>query len=184
MHAEPDLEHSVRNARPTLSPHVSPVRSFARILFLLLVFLSPLRFARADASDATPIGYWKTIDDKTGKARSIVKIFEYKGELRGRIEKLLVPPKDDPNPICKKCPGDKKNRPVRGLEFMWGFKRDGQKWSDGHLMDPEDGNIYHGDMEVLDGGKRLKLYGYVRVVVKIGRSQIWTRVAPGDYGLK
>ena len=72
----------------------------------------------------TPVGYWKTIDDKTHQARSIVRIVEINGELRGTIVKLLAPPKDDPDPICEKCTGNKKNKSVRGLEFLWGFKRE------------------------------------------------------------
>jgi uncharacterized protein (DUF2147 family) len=134
----------------------------------------------ADQDQNTPIGYWKTIDDHTGQARSIVKIFEVNGELRGRIEKLLVLPPDGKPPTCHDCPGNKKDKPVLGLEFLWGFKHDGAGWTDGSVLDPEEGKVYNGNLEVLDGGKRLKLFGYVRVVFKIGRSQTWTRVASAD----
>ena len=156
---------------------------YLRRIILSLVVLVALRgIAWADSADATPVGHWKTIDDKTHQARSIVKIVEVNGELRGRIEKLLAPPKDDPEPICKKCTGDKKNKPVRGLEFLWGFKREAKGWSDGYVLDPEEGQIYHGSIQVIDGGKRLKLFGYVRVIIKIGRGQVWNRVSPGDHG--
>ena len=124
----------------------------------------------------TPIGYWKTIDDKTGKPRSIVKIFEVNGELRGRIEKLLDVPSGEKPRTCDKCPGDKKGKPILGLEFLWGFKRDGATWGEGAVLDPEEGKVYKANLDVLDGGKRLKLFGFVRVLVKIGRSQTWTRV--------
>jgi uncharacterized protein (DUF2147 family) len=146
---------------------------------LSLVALVTLNgIAWADDVNLTPVGYWKTIDDKTGQARSIVRIVEINGELRGRIEKLLAPPKDDPDPICKKCTGDKKNKHVRGLEFLWGFKRQSKGWSDGYVLDPEEGQTYHGNIQVIDGGKRLKLFGYVRVIIKIGRGQVWERVSP------
>lgn len=134
----------------------------------------------AEQTQATPIGYWKTIDDHTGQARSIVEIFEVNGELRGRVEKLLVLPPDGKAPTCHDCPGNKKDKPVLGLEFLWGFKHDGAGWTDGSVLDPEEGKVYNGNLEVLDGGKRLKLFGYVRVVFKIGRSQTWTRVASAD----
>ncbi len=150
------------------------------IILSLATFFSLRGVACAQDASATPIGYWKTIDDKTGKARGMVRIFEVKGELRGRIEKLLAPPKDDPNPICRKCTGDKKNKPVRGMEFLWGFKREAKGWSDGYVLDPEDGQIYHGSMEVIDSGRRLKLFGYVRIIFKIGRSQVWERASPGE----
>jgi uncharacterized protein (DUF2147 family) len=128
----------------------------------------------------TPVGYWKTIDDHTGQARAIVEIFEVNGELRGRIDKFLNLPNGMKPPTCDKCPGDKRGKPVLGLEFLWGFKRDGASWSDGSVLDPEEGHVYRANLEMLDGGKRLKLFGYVRVVFKIGRSQTWTRVASAD----
>jgi uncharacterized protein (DUF2147 family) len=128
------------------------------------------------AAANSPIGYWKTIDDKTGKARSIVKIFEVNGELHGRLEKLLDLPSGAKIPTCDKCPGDKKGKPVLGLEFLWGFKRDGAGWGEGAVLDPEEGTVYKATLELLNGGKQLKLFGFVRVVFKIGRSQTWTRV--------
>ncbi len=154
-----------------------------RLLLALVLGLPMVLLARklsAEEPQTTPIGYWKTVDDHTGKARSIVRIFEVGGELRGRIEKLLDLPAGAAPPKCEDCPGNKKDKPVLGLEFMWGFKHEGVGWSDGSVLDPQEGKVYNANLEVLDGGKRLKLFGYVRVVFKLGRSQTWTRVAaPG-----
>ena len=144
--------------------------------FAVLATLSGI--VLADESSTSPVGYWKTIDDKTHKARSIVRITEVNGELRGKIVKLLDPPKDDPNPICKKCTGDNKNKPVLGVGFLWGFKREAKGWSDGSVLDPEEGKTYHGSIQVIDNGRRLKLFGYVRVIIKFGRGQVWERVQP------
>jgi uncharacterized protein (DUF2147 family) len=155
-----------------------PLAKFA--LLVLPIFLLTDRLSAAEAPDNTPVGYWKTIDDHTGQARSIVRIFEANGELRGRVEKFLNLPNGAKPPTCDKCPGDKKGKPVLGLEFLWGFKRDGTGWSDGSVLDPEEGRVYKANLEVLDGGKHLKLFGYVRVVFKIGRSQTWARVASAD----
>jgi uncharacterized protein (DUF2147 family) len=154
-------------------------RTLAALLALPLLLLAS-RLPADQAAESTPIGYWKTIDDHTGQARSIVKIFEVNGELRGRIEKFLNLPNGAKPPTCDKCPGNKQGKPVLGLEFLWGFKRDGSSWTDGSVLDPEEGRVYNANLEVLDGGKRLKLFGYVRVVFKIGRSQTWTRVASAD----
>ncbi|MEI9949334.1 MAG: DUF2147 domain-containing protein [Pseudomonadota bacterium] len=142
----------------------------------LALFVLSAQLSADQAPANTPVGYWKTIDDKTGKPRSIVKIFELNGELHGRIEKLLDQPSGAKAPTCDKCPGDKQGKPVLGLEFLWGFKRDGAAWGEGAVLDPEEGKVYHANLDVLDGGKRLKLFGFVRVVFKIGRSQTWTRV--------
>jgi hypothetical protein len=40
---------------------------------------------------SSPVGIWKTVDDKTGKARSLVRIYEKDGKLFARIEQSLVP---------------------------------------------------------------------------------------------
>ena len=155
------------------------VRKLLRHVLIVLGVVALSASASAEPPQ-TPAGYWKVIDDKTGRARAIAHIEERNGELVGRIEKLLEPTKGNPNPICTKCPGTKRGKPVIGLEFLWGFKRESKGWSDGYVLDPEEGRTYHGNMELHDGGRRLKLFGYVRVIVKIGRSQVWVRAAASD----
>ena len=52
------------------------------------------------ASDAmSPVGLWRTIDDETGKAKSLVRITEVNGELQGTIEKLFREPNEDQTPL-------------------------------------------------------------------------------------
>jgi uncharacterized protein (DUF2147 family) len=119
-------------------------------------------------------------DGDTGKPLSIVKISVIDGELRGRIEKILDP---EVNPICVRCPEEKKNKPVVGLEFLGGFRPAGSSWSEGWILIPSWGRTYHANLEVLEGGNRLKVSAFVRAIVKIGRSQTWERVAPEEYGL-
>jgi uncharacterized protein (DUF2147 family) len=150
---------------------------------VLLVGLAAARSGDAEGELATPAGYWMTVDDHTGKPRSIVRIQEVAGELHGTLEKLIDPPGGQPNPNCTKCPGDKRNKPLIGMEILWGNRRIERGWGDGYVLDPEGGQVYHGNLEVLDNGKRLKLFGYVRIIFKIGRSQTWQRVSPRDWGL-
>jgi len=96
----------------------------ALLLPLLLLGAAPLAVARADDA-TTPVGRWKTIDDESKKPKSIVLIYEEDGKLYGKIEKLLDPKPDDPDPVCKKCEGELKDKPVLGLRMMWNFKKDG-----------------------------------------------------------
>ena len=49
-------------------------------------------------STQSPIGRWKTVDDATGKIKSVVTIWEEAGKLYGRIQKLVDPDPKDPNP--------------------------------------------------------------------------------------
>ena len=136
----------------------------------------------AVSAAASPIGHWKTIDDKTGKPRSIVKIWEQEGELRGRIERLIREPNEEQDPLCDKCKDERHNKKIIGMEFLWGFKRERDSWSDGWVLDPKDGNTYHATLELTEGGAKLRLFGYVRIILKIGRSQTWERVKPEELG--
>jgi hypothetical protein len=42
------------------------------------------------AQNATRIGLWKSIDEKTGKTTALVRIAEIKGKFQGRIEKVSL----------------------------------------------------------------------------------------------
>jgi uncharacterized protein (DUF2147 family) len=138
--------------------------------------------AAAASALASPVGYWKTIDDKSGKPRSIVKIWEQDRELRGRIERLIREPNEEQEPRCDKCEGERHNKKILGMEFLWGFKRERDGWSDGWVLDPKNGNVYHATLQLIEGGATLRLFGYIRVVFKIGRSQTWERVRPEESG--
>ncbi len=85
--------------------------------------------------------------------------------------------------MCDKCKGEKHDERIIGMEFLWGFERRATGWGDGWVLDPDEGNVYHGNLEVQDGGNKLKLFGYIRIIFKIGRSQTWERVRPEDFGV-
>lgn len=138
-----------------------------------VIVLVPL--ARADAAELTPVGLWKTIDDKTGTERSIVRIWEEGGKLQGKIVKAFPRPGEDPNRKCDKCPGDKKDQPIIGLTFLWDLSHDGDEWSGGKIMDPDNGKIYKAYIAVQDNGAKLKVRGFIGFAL-IGRTQIWHRV--------
>ncbi len=125
------------------------------------------------AADLSPVGTWKTIDDKTGQAKAIVQITESNGVLEGKILKVL---KSDtgPHPICSKCDGERHNKPVEGMTFVWGLTRDGDTWEGGRILDPKTGKIYKAKMQVIDGGEKLKVRGYIGFSW-LGRTQVWHR---------
>ena len=139
-----------------------------RILFLglaALVGISPLARAQVDRTpnpeQPSPVGRWKTVDDATGKVKSIVQIREEDGKLYGTIEELFDPPV--PHPTCYLCTGDLKDRPLVGLQVLSGFAQDGSQWSGGQVLDPETGKIYSASLTLEDGGKKLRLHGYFAI---------------------
>ena len=134
-----------------------------------LAVSSALLAASASAADA--VGRWKTIDDETGQAKSIVEITKAaNGTYSGRIVELLRPSK--PNPVCDKCKDDRKNKPITGMEIIRGMKQDGDAWSGGSILKPDEGKVYKSKMQLIDGGKKLEVSGCISFFCK---SQIWVR---------
>jgi len=136
-----------------------------------LLFFCGVTFA---ADGASPVGVWKTIDDKTGKVKSVVHISENGGELQGKVEKVFSPPADSENPVCDKCEGERKDKPVIGMTIMWGLKKDGDEYKGGHILDPAEGKTYKCKIKVSDDGKSLNVRGYIGFAL-IGRTQTWVR---------
>ena len=138
----------------------------ATLLILPLLGASP----PAAAADAT--GRWKTIDNETGKAKSIVEISRAaNGTLTGRIVELLNPSK--PNPVCDKCKDDRKGKPITGMEIIRNMKPEGANaWAGGTILKPDEGKVYKSKMQLLEGGKKLEVSGCVAFICK---EQVWVR---------
>ena len=151
-------------------------RKWMVYLVLLLAWLGLVMVMPA----ASALGLWKTVDDKTHQVRSIVRIWEENGKLKGRIEKGFPLPGEDPNEPCSKCPEPFKDKPKIGLEFLWGFVPAGDRWVDGNVLDPDNGKIYHCELIPAADGKSLRVFGYIRIIFKIGRSQTWLRAGEAD----
>jgi len=140
-------------------------------LFAMVFLLPQLVLAQA----STPVGLWKTIDDATGKERSYVRIVEVNGELQGKVEKLFDFPGDDPDHLCDKCKGDRKDQPVIGMTILWGLKDEGKVWKGGEILDPDNGKTYRCKMTVSENGQELDVRGYIGISL-IGRTQTWLRL--------
>lgn len=157
-------------------PFKLPRRVCALFLFLLLsagMAAQAAPHSVAASSLASPVGQWQTVDDVTGKVKSIVAIREQNGTLFGTIDKVFKPPV--PKPLCIRCPGAFKNRPVVGLQILWGLRKNGSQWWGGQILDPETGKIYHCTLTLEDGGKQLRIRGYIGFSL-FGRTEHWLRV--------
>ena len=125
------------------------------------------------AANDTPVGTWKTIDDATGQAKSLVQITEHNGELQGKVLQVLQSD-EGPHPLCRKCEGERKNQPVEGMTILWGVTRDGDSWEGGRILDPHNGKTYKVKLRMLDNGQKLDVHGYIGFSL-LGRSQVWER---------
>lgn len=149
------------------------MRTFYRYALLPLALISVIHISIAATGDAnSPVGLWKTIDDKSGKAKSLVRIYEQDGLLFGRIEKLLTPGKEDST--CAKCKDERKDQPLVGLLIMRHARFVGDEYRDADIVDPENGEVYRCDLRLEDGGNKLEVHGFLGISL-FGRSQIWER---------
>ena len=143
---------------------------FNALLLALPISLSPLAFAAE-----SPAGRWQTIDDETGKPKSIVEIQQAAdGSLTGKVVEILHS-EHGPNPLCDECEGERKNQPITGMTILWDLKPDGEQvWSNGTILDPANGKTYRSKATLLDGGDKLEVRGYIGIEA-LGRSQTWVR---------
>jgi uncharacterized protein (DUF2147 family) len=140
---------------------------------LLLTLFSFTAFASGPVHD-TAAGTWRTFDDKTKKPKGEVEIYEEGGLYYGKIGKSLDPA-DKSKTHCTPCKGEFKDQLLTGMRFMWGFKRNGDKYTNGKILDPDSGDIYSATMHLKDNGNTLILRGYLGIPL-FGRSQTWERV--------
>lgn len=140
-----------------------------KLLALLLLLLPLSAFAQN-----TPVGTWTTIDDKTQKPKSVVEIYQAKdGSLAGRVTDVLQSDRG-PNPVCDKCSGDRKDKPVKGMVILWGIKQKGDVWEGGQILDPASGKVYSVKVTPVDDGRKLEVRGFMGFSL-LGRTQTWQR---------
>lgn len=115
--------------------------------------------AFAWANDAV-VGFWTTIDDETKEAKSVVRIYEYKGKIYGRVVDVLK----NKNATAK-LPGSPK---VIGLDIIWDLEKDGDEYNDGEILDPQKGKVY--GCAIWREGENLVVRGKIAF---FGRNQTW-----------
>jgi len=138
---------------------------------ILLAISIGFSFVSAVQSQSV-VGKWKTIDDETGKPKSIVEVYEKSGKIYGKIVDILDPQKKDK--LCTECTGDEKNKPVLGMVIVKGLQKDAEEFNGGSITDPVTGKKYKCFI-TLEGKDKLKVRGYIGFSL-IGRTQYWHRV--------
>jgi uncharacterized protein (DUF2147 family) len=131
-------------------------------------------------SASTPVsnevtGKWKTIDDETGKPKSIVLLYKQNGKLYGKILKLFRGPDEEQNPLCDECEGALHNKPIIGMQIVNGLEYDDGEWEgDDGILDPANGKVYDCKLWLdEDNPDVLNVRGYIGFLY---RTQYWHRV--------
>jgi uncharacterized protein (DUF2147 family) len=141
-----------------------------------MLFALSLVTASAWAQNTSPVGFWETVDDKTGTPRAVIEITkDQTGVLSGKVVKGLVPgePLDK---RCTACTDSRKDQILIGMTVLTGMHQDGDDWEGGEILDPDNGKVYRCKMHLEKGGTELVVRGFIGISL-LGRSQTWVRKA-------
>jgi uncharacterized protein (DUF2147 family) len=128
------------------------------------------------ADDVT--GLWKGIDENTGETTMVTCIYEYQGNVFGRLvvtyeDGVLKNYMGGPDlDVADKWVGDPT---YIGLDFIWEMEDRGDKWKKGNICDPEQGKVYSSEMWIEDGN--LVVRGKIG---PFGRNQVWLPVSESE----
>jgi len=150
------------------------IRLLVAVAWLAVAGIATLAASASAGQELSPVGLWKTVSDDTGEPKAFVRIWTDQGKLFGKVEKLILQPGEDPNRRCDACSGDKHDRPIAGMTILWDLTQDGEGWSGGYILDPDNGRIYKCKLKVVDGGRHLDVRGFIGFSL-LGRTQTWAR---------
>lgn len=119
------------------------------------------------------LGTWKTIDDISGSAKSILEVYKNGDRIYGKIKRILVKGKE--NALCINCEGELKDKPVVGMLIINGLKNSNKnEYGGGEILDPENGKKFRCKIWLNpENPNELKVRGYVEFFC---RTQTWLRV--------
>ena len=140
-----------------------------KYLILLIVLSFPFT---AFSQVSNIVGNWKTIDEKTGEAKSVVRIYkESNGKYYGKIEKLF----QNPDGKCVNCKDANKDKPILGMVIITDMTEKGDKLEGGQILDPSEGKKYYASISYDKESGKLKLRGSLDKLGMLGRNQIWEK---------
>jgi len=136
-------------------------------MLTILLAAAVVAAPQAQAQDAA-LGRWKA-ETKNG----IVEISRCGDSICGR---LLTSDHLRTDPTLKDVKNSNaalRDRPLKGLQILGGFKSNGKEWVDGTIYNADDGKTYNAKVTPV-GADKLKVRGCV--FVPLCKTQTWTRV--------
>jgi uncharacterized protein (DUF2147 family) len=135
-----------------------------KLIFLLLLV------AHIAFSQTPVVGQWRTVDDNSGEVKAIVELFAANGKVNGKIVRIFN--KEHPDPVCDACAedDDRHNKKIVGMEIIRGLVPGNDGYSDGDILDPENGRVYR--CRVWVEGDNLMVRGYWGPFY---RTQVWRK---------
>lgn len=146
------------------------------LAFTLSIFMLAHAFIAADDGI---IGFWKTVDEVSGKAQSVVAVYQYDGRYFGRL--ILSYDKNGSvndtiyNPR-ERAPGVVGDPYYMGLDIIFNLKKVGNKYTDGSIIDPQKGNKYGAELWVDENNLIVR-----GKLLFFGRNQTWPPAEQRDF---
>jgi uncharacterized protein (DUF2147 family) len=126
------------------------------------------------------LGFWKQVDEKSGKPDSLVYIYEYQGKYFGRlIASYATDGTITDTILTKKDKADKLagDPPFCGLDFVYNLEAKGKEYRGG-IIDPRDAKEY--DCRIWREGNNLIVRGQLKGLGFLGRNQTWIAASIAD----
>ncbi len=140
--------------------------------FFLLFFIS--LFGTVCAQTDSPVGRWKTIDDDTGEAKSVIEIYREGSTYQGKIAEILT---GNDTAVCTECDGDREGKPILGMVIIEGLSVENDEpgeWEGGQIFDPQSGSEYRLSVWYEDGNAD-EIYVRGKHWTGLYRTQKWIR---------
>ncbi len=141
-----------------------------KTVFLTILFCLTTSVLFAQNADVI-LGVWKN-----GEGTGMVQIYKKGEKYFGKIVWLKVPndPDGKPRTDINNPEPKMQSRTLKGLENLRDFVYKGQnKWEDGSVYDPKNGNDYSCEMKLIDENT-LEVRGFIGVSL-FGRTDVWKR---------
>jgi uncharacterized protein (DUF2147 family) len=148
------------------------MRSIRLILSVNGFLISMTLAASAWAQDYA--GDWNIPGEKPGSVDATITVTRDGDLYQGVLKSFTLAPGDPPDPRCDRCPPPRKGQPLRGLQILWGLKPEGDKLTDGYLLDPVEGKVYRVQFQLAEGGKALNVRMYLGLPM-LGNTETWRR---------
>ncbi len=135
-------------------------------------FLISILFLSITVTNAQTIfGVWESKNEDTNKVDSYIEVYKKEGKAYAKIIKITD--KNGQTTLCDKCEGENKNKPILGMNILYGLSKNDDEWSDGKILDPRNGKLYTCYIK-LETKNKLKIRGYVGFAM-FGRTTYWYR---------
>jgi sterol desaturase/sphingolipid hydroxylase (fatty acid hydroxylase superfamily) len=156
-----------------LRPKISERKTKASTVTITTILIASLLSMSGYAQSVE--GKWTTYNEETGSALAVIEIVKANNSIEGKVSEIFLEPFQGDDPICTKCSGERKDKKVINMNFLWGFKKEGNEWTGGSILDPQDGEVYSSKLW-LEDNNTLKVRGYGGMMDLFYRTQTWKRL--------